>query len=223
MPSGDRAAPAAGPAATPNPSGMGLRRVQRRRKLVVLVSVIAAVALAMVTRSAASAGAAMHESMEFLGLFLIVACILGRTWTAIYIGGSKRVLVVDIGPYSVMRNPLYVFSILGAAGVGLSSGTATLGIAFGAIAFVLFHVVVLSEEAFLTGKFGAVYTDYMARAPRWLPRLSAWKDEDVVSMRPARVVRTFVEASLFLVAFPVFEGVEALQNAGVLPVLLELR
>ena len=42
-------------------------------------------------------------------------------------------------------------------------------------------------------------------------------------MRPARVVRTFVEASLFLVAFPVFAAVQALQNAGILPVLLELR
>ena len=63
----------------------------------------------------------------------------------------------------------------------------------------------------------------LPRVPRWLPRPSVWKDEDVVSMRPARVVRTFVEASLFLVAFPVFAAVQALQNAGILPVLLELR
>src|SRR4029453_14157849 len=59
-----------------------------------------------------------HEMIEWFGIFAILLCIFGRTWTSLYIGGRKNRALLTKGPYSVVRNPLYCFSILGAAGCG---------------------------------------------------------------------------------------------------------
>ena len=64
-----------------------------------------------------------HEMIEWFGIFAILLCIFGRTWTSLYIGGRKNRALLTKGPYSVVRNPLYVFSILGAAGAGAQLGS----------------------------------------------------------------------------------------------------
>ena len=61
--------------------------------------------------------------IEWFGIFAIILCIFGRTWTSLYIGGRKNRALLTKGPYSVVRNPLYVFSILGAAGAGAQLGS----------------------------------------------------------------------------------------------------
>ena len=40
--------------------------------------------------------------IEWAGIVLIVACILGRTWASLYIGGRKIDALVMDGPYSTM-------------------------------------------------------------------------------------------------------------------------
>ena len=42
---------------------------------------------------------------------MILICILGRTWATLYIGGQKQRELVTKGPYSVVRNPLYLFTL----------------------------------------------------------------------------------------------------------------
>ena len=130
--------------------------------------------------------------------------------------------LVGVGPYSVVRNPLYVFSILGAAGIGCSTGSLVIGIVFAAITFMVFHTVVLSEEAYLREKFGPEFDEYAGKAPRWIPRLSAWRDAEWLTVRPAMIRQTFLDASLFLIALPLCEIIEFLQDSGILPVLLRL-
>ena len=62
-----------------------------------------------------------HFLLEAAGLLLIVAAVFGRFWAGLYIYGYKNDRIVTKGPYSIVRNPLYFFSFLGALGISISS------------------------------------------------------------------------------------------------------
>jgi len=199
-----------------------LNGVQKHRKRVILGCGIVALSLMSVLASSTPPESAGHESVETAGFLLIVACILGRTWCALYIGGKKKQELVTCGPYSLVRNPLYLFTLIGAAGVGLTTGSVMIGAVVAAIVFVIFNSVIRLEEEFLAGVFGAPYRDYLDRVPRWTPRLSGWRDQAETVVIPRLVLFTFRDACIFLIAVPLFEQIDRLQTSGILPVLLRL-
>jgi protein-S-isoprenylcysteine O-methyltransferase Ste14 len=201
---------------------MKIHTVQAIRKIVFYVVVVAGVFLVAVTSSITPSGTTPHELIEWVGIVLIVACILGRTWSSLYIGGRKIEEFVQTGPYSIMRNPLYFFSCLGAVGVGMQVGTVVLGLVCGLLAYVVFYLVVLKEEELLTERYGATYEAYLARVPRFFPKPSLWRDDETLTIRPPRVLMTFADALVFLLAVPAAEFFEFLQDTGVIPVLLRL-
>lgn len=166
--------------------------------------------------------AIVSDLFFWLGYAAVIACVLGRAAAALYVGGRKNDRLVAEGPFSVVRNPLYVSSFLGAVGVGFATGMAcvTLGLA---IIFALYHRrVVAGEEAFLTATFGEDYRAYAARVPRWWPNLSLWRSPETVSAQPYFVLKTIGDSSWFLAAPPAFWLIGALQHAGFLPVLLRV-
>ncbi|WP_157357827.1 methyltransferase family protein [Mesorhizobium metallidurans] len=160
-----------------------------------------------------------HIGIELLGWAAIVACIAGRSWCSLYIGGRKSEVLVRHGPYSVVRNPLYVFSILGSTGAGLASGSFVLGSGIGLFVFITFAAVVRREENFLLGKLGDDYQRYLSQVPRWIPRRSLWRDVSKVTVSPVVVVTTFFDAMWFALSVPFFEALERLQNLGMVPIL----
>jgi protein-S-isoprenylcysteine O-methyltransferase Ste14 len=199
-----------------------LNRVQRLRKRVLAALAAMLIGSLPVTASVFGPETAMHETIESVGFGLILMCVLGRTWSALYIGGRKRETVVTDGPYSLVRNPLYLFSVMGAGGIGMTTGSVLFGIAFALVAFLVFEGVVRSEETWLKSAFGADFAAYAARVRRWRPRLSGWHDAYELPVHPRLVLTTFRDASLFLLAVPLSEGIDHLQEAGHLPVLLQL-
>jgi protein-S-isoprenylcysteine O-methyltransferase Ste14 len=78
------------------------------------------------------------------------------------------------GPYSLVRNPLYVGRIVNYTGMAMLSGSW----AFAAITFLLsvliYERVSIYEEEFLRGKFGQAHADWAKDVPALLPRLSGW-------------------------------------------------
>ena len=149
-----------------------------------------------------------------LGLFLIAACIIGRTWCTLYIGGHKRRRLIVRGPYSVVRNPLYAFTIMGTAGVGAQSGSLAVALFFAASAAVMFLLVVRQEEGFLASRFGEDFTAYARRVPRFWPRLSQWQDAPELLVDPYLVRRSFLDGCLFLIAVPVAQLVHDMHDDG---------
>src|ERR1700694_4620271 len=99
-------------------SPVALGAIQTVRKAVLFVAVLLAIGLVVVADSRWPGGHPLHESIEWIGISCIVFAIVGRTWSSLYIGGRKTRTLVSVGPYSVSRNPLYVFSIIGGVGVG---------------------------------------------------------------------------------------------------------
>ena len=56
---------------------------------------------------------------ELAGFAAVMTAVLGRVWCALYIAGRKNAELCQDGPYSFVRNPLYVFSFVGAVGVAV--------------------------------------------------------------------------------------------------------
>lgn len=201
--------------------GFDLQRVQKLRKAALLVGLIGVVGLAFVTRSMGGE-TALHEGLEAFGLGLIVVCIVGRAWCSLYISGRKKAEIVDRGPYSISRNPLYVFSFMGAFGVGAQTGSVTLATVFLLLTAAVFYATVKREEAWLAGAFGQTYADYCARTPRFGPDFSKWRDADSLEVRPQFFLTTLRDGLVFLLAVPLFESVEHLQDMGWLSALVHL-
>lgn len=201
---------------------MDLAVVQKIRKAAVLVALVGLVGLAVVTQSVGGVDGEWHEHVELAGFVAMIVSIVGRAWCSLYIGGRKKSEIVDRGPYSITRNPLYVFSYLGAFGIGAQSGSVTIGLGFVVAAMAVFYLTVQREEAFLEREFGAVYTAYKARTPRFWPRLSLWRDEEQLTIRPALFVTTILDGLVFLLAIPVFELIDAGQAAHWLRVVFHL-
>lgn len=164
----------------------------------------------------------LHGLVEAIGLGLIVVGIVGRMWCTLYIGSRKSSEIVDTGPYSVTRNPLYVFSSIAAAGVGAQTGSIVLSALFmlGCVGAFLF--VIGREERYLEEHFGQAYRAYLRRVPRFLPRPSLYRDEGTLTISTSRLYNTFGDGMVFFVAMPAFEIVEYFQSIGAIPVVLRL-
>jgi len=201
---------------------MPIYTVQAIRKIVLFCAIAIGVFIFAVSTSPYPSAGTIHELIEWIGIVLIVVCILGRTWSSLYIGGRKIDQLVTTGPYSISRNPLYFFSILGATGAGMQVGSVVLGLICGALAAIVFIVVVLQEEQLLAGRYKKRYRDYMNSVPRFIPDPRRWRDDKTLTIRPPRVLMTFADALMFLLAVPLAEGFEYLQEAGAIPVLFHL-
>lgn len=197
-----------------------LDRIQSMRRLALFVVLfLAFAALAFVS---SSGDGDLHEFIEAAGVGLIAIGIMGRLWSTLYIGGRKAQVLVQSGPYSVTRNPLYVFSTVAAAGVGAQTGSISIAVVFLLGCWLAFHILILKEEAFLSGALGQPYADYCARVPRFLPDPSTYRDEAELLIVPRRLYTTLMDGLVFFAAIPLFEALEYLKEAGYIPVLLRL-
>lgn len=202
-------------------NSLDLRKVQLIRKAVLLAGILGLLALGAVTGTIGGE-TLLHEGLEAFGLLLIAVCIVGRAWCSLYIGGRKKAEIVDRGPYSISRNPLYVFSFIGAFGMGAQSGSVTIAVLFLLVTVGVFHLTVKREEAWLAREFGTVYEAYRQRTPRFWPNFSRWQDRETLEIRPAFFLTTLRDGMVMLLAVPLFEWIETSQHAGWLATLIQL-
>jgi protein-S-isoprenylcysteine O-methyltransferase Ste14 len=195
---------------------------QRARKAIVFLAIALATAALFVVTSRWPEGGLIHETVEWAGIFLIGLCVAGRTWCSLYIGGRKNFELVQDGPYSLVRNPLYLFSILGAAGAGAQMGSIIAALTYGLVTWSIFLWMARVEEVSMRNNFGDAYQAYAAKVPRLWPKFSGYHSRRAVEVYPHKVVATFFDAALFWVAVPVMEAFDYLHAAGLLPTLLRL-
>lgn len=108
-------------------------------------------------------------------LVLVVPGVWLRGYAAGYVKKNRE--LTQTGPYAHTRNPLYLGSMLIAAGfaVALQSWPFTLVLALGFL--VIYVPVIASEERFLRATFPG-FDAYCRRVPRLVPRITAAKPED---------------------------------------------
>jgi len=152
-----------------------------------------------------------------IGVVLSGISAIGRVWCTLYIAGYKRQNLVTTGPYSVTRNPLYYFSMLGGLGVALSTETLSLPLVT-VLAFALYYPpVIRREEERLRHFHGDAFEAYAARVPRFFPRWSLFAEPEEYVVKPVMFRRHMMSALWFIWLLGLVEFIEYMHEAGVLP------
>lgn len=159
----------------------------------------------------------LFEVFEVLGITLLIAGVLGRFWSILYIGGRKNDMVMQDGPYSICRHPLYLFSTISVAGFGLMLGSLVLTALFTILTFVILSQTAAKEEERLRALFGTEYEAYAARVPRIWPKLSLFRTEPEVTFRVDHLRTNLMDALVFLSLIPLAELSKELKEYGWLP------
>ena len=186
---------------------------QWQRKIIVLAVALIGILLLLVSAPISPEQDVWHEAIERSGVLFILTGIVGRTWCSMYIGGQKLSRLVTEGPYSLTRNPLYVFSAIAAFGLGAQLGSVVLALLCATATIAIFLLVISHEEKALAERFPIEFALYKAHVPRLMPAFGAWRDAEEIPVRPALVYRTFWDATFFLLAVPVLKVLESLREA----------
>lgn len=159
---------------------------------------------------------------EALGLFLLTVCSIGRLWALLYISGYKKLELITEGPYSIVRHPLYVFSLIGAIGIGVASENIVV-LAVMVVFYLLYYpLTIIVEEKKLIEKFGQSYLDYIKCTPRFLPKLSLYKGSAQYQINADIFVKSLMNGMWFIWIFILLNFIEALQLTGHIPVVLSV-
>lgn len=161
-----------------------------------------------------------RDIIQLVGTLLVVAGVIGRFWAILYIGTRKNKQVMQDGPYSVCRHPLYLSSTLGVAGFGLLLGSLAVAAAMTLIIFAILNHTASHEETFLRSEFGAAYDEYAAKVPRILPRPSLFHTPKEISVQMGPLKATYQDALVFLGFFPLALLIEWIRSADWLPMII---
>ncbi len=138
------------------------------------------------------------------GLSLIAGLVLAvigesiRFWGVSYAGSETRTTgtvggtqLVTSGPYSHVRNPLYVGNILMYVGIGIMSNALMPYLPLVALAYFVFQYsgIVSLEEEYLSRTFSD-WEEYKSKVRKFLPRIKAFKGENKLEPNFSRALRS---------------------------------
>jgi protein-S-isoprenylcysteine O-methyltransferase Ste14 len=101
--------------------------------------------------------------------------LLGLTVRALASGHVKKNEVLTVsGPYAYSRNPLYLGSLVLAAGFSVAARSLWVALIAAGIFFVIYAPVIRSEEEFLRSSFPE-FDEYASKVPRLFPRIKPYR------------------------------------------------
>jgi len=138
-----------------------------------------------------------------LGLFLFLLGVALRIWAQEHLHYRLRVRksLTITGPYSFVRNPMYVGNILICLGATITSELLwfvpiTLFYCLG-----IYSLVVRYEESHLLDKYGESYRRYKVEVPRWFPRSLSLKNISLINEYIRQSVVTEIHCTLLVLLF----------------------
>jgi len=156
-----------------------------------------------------------YETIEMIGYALIIAAVVGRIWCSVYIAGRKDEELTTDGPYSLCRNPLYVFSFIGAVGIVLSSTHIVLLLILIPIYWGYYLHVIKSEEERLARLFGRPYDNYCRQVSSLIPDVANYWSRKNIDIKPRVLLRSIVNTTWLLWAIVLMELLEFAQGAQI--------
>lgn len=107
------------------------------------------------------------------GIWFIILGLLIRLWANAY--AIKTEKVTTSGPYSMVRNPLYLGTMLITVGFMIMLNTSYAGLLFVVIMVLVYYRTIRNEERALTQKHGKAYLDYKSKVPMMIPTFFRYK------------------------------------------------
>lgn len=116
-----------------------------------------------------------------LGLAVFGCGVLIRVWAQMHLHYRLRIrkTLTTTGPYSYIRNPIYVGNTTILLGLTVMSELLWFLPLMLVWCAVVYNLVVREEEAHLLCKYGRPYRDFMRAVPRWFPRL--WRNRNAAT------------------------------------------
>jgi protein-S-isoprenylcysteine O-methyltransferase Ste14 len=142
-----------------------------------------------------------------LGGFAIAVCgLILRGYAAGHLRKHKQLAVS--GPYAFTRNPLYLGSVLLAAGFSIASHSWISTLLLTVYLAIFYPAVIRREQAELKSLYGAAFVEYASQVPAFWPRLSrAGTSAEKFSWALYRQNREYEAAIGLLVAMAILYGI----------------
>jgi protein-S-isoprenylcysteine O-methyltransferase Ste14 len=105
------------------------------------------------------------------GAMVAVAGLLIRALASGHV--TKNEALTTSGPYAYVRNPLYLGSVVTAAGFAIAARSLWVAAAMIVIFLIIYLPVIRSEEAFLQTRFPE-FDEYVQHVPRLVPRCTSY-------------------------------------------------
>jgi protein-S-isoprenylcysteine O-methyltransferase Ste14 len=144
-----------------------------------------------------------------LGLPVSVLGLWLRAWATGHV--EKNIRLAESGPYAYVRNPLYLGTLLVAAGFVIASQRWLLAALFGAVFLLIYLPVIELEEQHLRHLFPS-FAAYAARVPAFWPTFAPVRSGErfrwdlYVRNREYQALIGFALGSAFLVAKVLWSG-----------------
>ncbi len=165
---------------------------------------------------------AVDLALNISGFVLVILCTFGRLWTLAYISGHKTTNLITVGPYSMVRNPLYFCSLLGSIGIGLASKNL---LVLGLIVFmfiIYYPFVIRAEEKNLEGVHGQAFLDFKKKVPMFIPRFSQYATPEKYEIDTRLFRRSFFSAVWFPLIYMLVLLIDVLHAAAILPTFISI-
>lgn len=196
--------------------------IERRRRPLTIIFGICIGCLLLGTGSRWPAHGIVQEALFMVGLCFAAIGTLGRTWSNLFIAGYKSKVLIQSGPYSMCRNPLYFFSAVGMVGIGLCSGTLAVPLMMVVFFALYYPMIIRCEEHRLANNHRDDFKEYCRTTPAFWPRTRSYHEPETYVMFP-RVMRShFADAFWFIALAAAAHLLSVQHESGVLPTFFEL-
>lgn len=193
-----------------------VERFRRKLSLVAALSLLGVVVLS----NTPFQQSLLYDLCILPGILLVFVGVIGRLWCTAYIGGRKNSQLVTDGPYSLWRNPLYVFSFAGLIGILFTTRLMLLALVAVPVYLVYYHCVIRSEEARLRELFGTEYETYCAKVKVVVPAVRNYWTRPFIEINPRFYKNAMADAFMFILALMGIEAIYRLKVLGYIKPLL---
>ncbi len=205
-----------------SPSLPSLAAIERRRRPLTIVFGISVACVLLMAESHWQSHGLIREILFLIGITLAAIGTLGRTWSNFYISGYKSSHLVQSGPYSICRNPLYFFSSIGMIGIGLCTGMLAVPAAMALFFAVYYPAIINCEESRLLIHHRDDFEEYCRATPVFWPRFCSYREPDTYTVFP-RMMRKYIADAFWFIALAALARIVAvLHEVNALPAYVQL-